>query len=176
MPRNVLNIILSVLAVVLLFIIIKSVKDPIDKQNEIDRVEAAIIFKLEEIKKAQMTYKDMNDTFASNFPDLIAGIKNGKLKLLKKLGGKNADTSDQVQVDTVVVNAFEETFEAGYPIDQLGKVPPSNEETFQMKSAIIDKNGIQIPVFEVIDPNPLNPKRTLKLGSLTDAIYTGSWK
>ena len=176
MSRNVINIILGVVAVVLLVLIVKTVKDPIDRQAKVDKTEAAVIAKLEDIKKAQMTYKDMNDTFASNFDDLIQGIKFGEVKILKKLGGKSADTLETIEVDTMRVSAFGNTFEEGYPIDKLGMVPPLNTEMFKMKSSIINKNGIDLPVFEVIDPNPINPKRTLKLGSLDDAVYTGNWK
>jgi len=176
MSRNIINIILSIVAVGLILLIVKTIKDPIDRQNEIDTTEKAVILKLEEIKKAQMTYKDMNDTFASNFSDLINGIKTGEVTLLKKLGGKSADTLDEIQVDTLFVSALTHTFEEGYPIDNLGKVPPSNSEEFIMKSSLINKNGIDLPVFEVKDPSPINSKRTLTLGSLNDAVYTGNWK
>lgn len=176
MSRKLINIILSVVAVVLLLLIIKTVKDPIDRQNEIDSTEAAVIAKLEEIKTAQMTYKSMNDSFASNFTDLINGIKNGQVTILKKLGGKSADTLDVIEVDTMYVDALSHTFEDGYDIDELGKVPPLNELDFEMKSSMINKNGIDLPVFEVTDPKPINPKRTLILGSMNDAIYTGNWK
>lgn len=176
MSRNIINIILGVIAIVLLVLIVKTVKDPIDKQAKIDKTEAAVISKLGDIKKAQMTYKEMNDTFASNFEDLIQAIKFGEVQILKKLGGKSADTLETIEVDTMWVSAFRHTFEEGYAIDQLGLVPPANKEKFQMRSSVINKNGIDVPVFEVIDPNPINPKRTLTLGSLDDAIYTGNWK
>lgn len=176
MLRNIINIILSVVAVALILLIIKTIKDPIDRQNEINSVETAVKAKLGDIKKAQMTYKDMNDSFATNFTDLINGIKNGQVTILKKLGGKSADTLDVVEIDTMYVDALTHTFDADYPIDYLGKVPPSNELDFIMKSSMINKNGIDLPVFEVKDPKPINPKNPLILGSLNDAIYTGNWK
>lgn len=176
MSRNVLNILLSVVAVILIFFIIKSVKDPIDRQNKIEKTEKAVIAKLEEIKKAQMVYKDINDTFANNFEDLIKTIKDGKVAVLKKLGGKAADTLSVIEVDTTFESALTQTFEVGYPIEDLGKVPPLNKENFEIRSKILDKGAFTVPVFEVIDPSPINPKRTLKIGSLDDAIYTGNWK
>ena len=176
MSRNIINIILSVVAVVLVLLIIKTIKDPIDRQNIIDSNEKAVIEKLGEIKKAQMTYREMTDTFASNFSELISGIKNGEVKILKKLGGKAADTLENIQVDTSFVSAMEHAFEIGYPIDDLGKVPPNNEKEFIMESSLINRNGIDLPVFEVKDPDPISSKRTLTLGSLDDAVYTGNWK
>ncbi len=176
MSRRLLNIILSVVALVLIVLIVISIKGPIDKLDKIDKVEGMVIAKLEDIKKAQMAYKEMNDTFASNFDDLIAGIKTGKIKKLRKLGDKFSDTLQNVKVDTVYLDAFEETFGKDYAIDLLGKVPPSNTYDFTLETNILDKSGIKVPVFQVSDPKPINPKRTLKLGSLSDAIYTGNWK
>ena len=176
MSRTALNIILSVIAVILVFLIAKSVMDPIKKQAEINRVEALVKNKLDEIKRAQFTYRDMNDTFASNFNDLINGLKNGKVAVLKKLGGKAADTLSNIQVDTAYIDAMEFTFEGEYDINNIGKVPPSNKNEFILKAKVIESQGIDLPVFIVKDPNPINPKDTLMLGSLQDAIFTGNWK
>lgn len=177
MSRSVVNILLSVLALVLIFLIVKSVIDPIKKQAEIERVEALVKSKLEEIKTAQFTYKEINDTFAGTFSDLIQGLKDGKVPVLKKLGGKAADTLSQIEVDTSYVNALEHAFgDQNYPIDLIGKVPPANEYDFIMKTRIIESKGLKLPVLMIKDPQPINPKDTLILGSLEDAVFTGNWK
>lgn len=176
MSKKLVNIILGVVALVLVILIVKSIKGPIDRKIEIEKVENLVKIKLGDIKEAQMVYKDMNDTFASSFADLIEGIKNGKIKRLRKLGGKGADTAETVEVDTMYVGALEETFGLNYPIDMLGKVPPSNKKEFLIETAILDKNGIKVPVFQITDPDPINPERALRIGSLQDAVYTGNWK
>lgn len=177
MSRTAINIILSVVALILVYLIVKSVVDPIKKQAKIDKVESLVKKKLEDIKAAQFTYRDMNDTFASNFNDLISGIKNGKVAVLRKLGGEAADTLNEVKVDTTYVSALEHAFaNESYPIDEIGKVPPSNEVLFTLESRVVAIKGLNLPVFRVKDPNPINPKDTLILGSLEDAIFTGNWK
>lgn len=176
MSRIVTNIILAILAMALVIAIVLSVKAPIDQKNEIEEVDAAVILKLEDIKRAQMTYKEMNDSFASSFEDLINGIRTGKVKTYRKLGGRAADTLQEVKVETIIVDAMTYTFNADYPLDLLGKVPPSNSYDFEMKVSRINQNNIDIPVFMVADPKPLNPLRTLTLGSLNEAKYTGNWK
>ncbi len=176
MSRKSFNIFLIVLALLISIIIIKSIKGPIEKQKQVDKIEAMVINKLEEIKKAQMAYKEITDTFANNFDDLILVIKKGKIKKFKKLGGKAADTMAIVKVDTLYVDALAETFGMDYNIDNLGKVPPMNQYLFKIEVGTLISNEIRVPLFQVTDPKPINPKRSLKIGSLTDAIYTGNWK
>jgi hypothetical protein len=62
-------------------------------------------------------------------------------------------------------------------------VPGSGGKQFEFFADKVERTQRQIPVFEIRDPNPINPKRrlnnkekALRIGSRTDSSTSGNWE
>jgi hypothetical protein len=124
-----------------------------------------------------MAYRDMKGYFAGDFDSLIYQFKHGKYTKIRSIGDLDKDSSAGLRIDTLYVNPIVEVFGSeDYPIEKIALVPPDDTAKFIINAKFVTKNNIEVPVFEVVDPHPYNKERTLKIGSLDDAIYSGNWK
>lgn len=172
-------IMLALLAVniVLGYLIYNTIIGDVRRQAEIESVDEQVIEKLKLIRDAQVAYRQINGKYAADFPTLINGIKNGKIAKYKKSGDKDKNPDAVVRIDTTYVDAMTEVFKTQeYPIENLGLVPPGDTATFKMEIGSVVKNDVKLPTFQVTDPHPFNPERTLQVGSLYDAIDFGNWE
>ena len=76
---------------------------------------------------------------------------------------------------------------AAYPVDSLRIIPFSDGNEFKMKAGVIEKNKVNVNVFEASAKfedvyNGLDTKNenidlkdVLKVGSMTEPITTGNW-
>lgn len=176
--EKILRIVLPLVIVLLSYLVYESVAKPVREQKKIARMEARIIEKLELIKTAQMTYRDKHNLFANDFDILITALKDEKMPLIKVIGDPE-DTLSTVVYDTSYIPLSEAAFgKTSVNLDSLPYVPFNPQGAkFLMAADTIEKNGVGgIPVFEVSDPKPYNKKRALKVGSLTEPVYTGNWE
>jgi hypothetical protein len=169
--------ILLIANIVVGLLIYRSVKDDVEYANKVYQIDKQVIEKLQEIQKAQMAYRDMKGHFADNFDSLIHQFKFGKYPKIRSIGDLDKDSTTGLRIDTLLVNPIVEVFgREDYPIGKLSLVPPADTAHFLINAKFIEKNNVQVPVFEVVAPHPYNKERTLKIGSLDDAIYSGNWK
>lgn len=179
MNSPIVKIILGIAVIVLAYTLYGVILEPIRYQAEVDRREAAIIERLNHVKNAQLSYKDVHGSFASNWDQLIASVKSDKLKILSMTGDPE-DSTSVVKVDTIYVSIMDQYFK-GVAVDSLRFVPFSETgDTFLINAGTIKKNDISVPVFEVTDPNPYSKKRVkeknpLRLGNMFEPVYTGNW-
>jgi hypothetical protein len=173
-------IVLAVLGVLNIFLIWKIydlVIGDVRMQQKTDKIDKMVIDKLSKIRDCQVAYRDMTGDYAKDFDELIKGIKDGKIKQFKSVGDKDKNPDLEVQIDTFYKDAMIEVFGTrDYPIENLALVPPHDTAVFLMETDYVEKNEVTLPVFQVVDPHPFNPDRTLKVGSLVDAIETGNWR
>jgi hypothetical protein len=175
--KTIVMLVLLVVNIGLAIGIYKLIIGDVRKQAKIEKIDDLVIDKLKVIRNAQVAYRQMNGKFAPDFPTLISGMKNGRVAEYKKSGDKDKDPNAIVRLDTIYTDAMEYVFKSyDYPVDKLGLVPPADTATFIMATGNITKNAVTLPTFEVKDPYPFNPSRTLKVGSLDDAIDFGNWK
>lgn len=176
MTKKILIVALLILNGIVGFLIYRSVKDDIDYANKVYQIDALVIERLQEVQRAQLAYRDMKGSFADNFDTLFHFFKNEKYMKIRSIGDLDSDSTSGLRIDTVYLDPIVEFFGAGFPIERIALVPPKDTAKFLIQAKFIDKNNIQVPVFEVVDPYPFNKNRTLKVGSLTDAVYSGNWK
>lgn len=178
---KILNIALLLIAVILAYFLYDMINAPIqfDKLRK-ERYEA-IRSKLEDIKTAQMAYKDIHREFAPSFDQLIQSIKNDSLMLIKVIGNPD-DTSQVVQRDTSYTLALNEIFGAGYPIDKLAFIPNTDNKKFELSAGEITSNNVKVKVFEVSTTNRIifsnvdekrfyEPEEKYVLGSMMEATF-----
>lgn len=162
--------------IVIAYLVYDTIATDVRRGKEIARIDKLVIDKLEMIRKAQLAYLNMKGQFAPDWETLINTFQNEKYPKIKKIGDADLDSTVVVKIDTIFVDPIVEVFGMQYDMSKIKFVPPADTAVFIMKAGLVNKNDIMVPVFEVVDPYPVNPKRTLQVGSMLDANYTGNWR
>jgi hypothetical protein len=189
---KILSVVFFLGALGLGFMLFKSVDNVMQEEKRIAALESRIIEKLQMLRDAQVAYNASNREYADNWDDLREFIQGGQIWLIEKKEttklleyGKEETT---VTIDTLgSVNVMDSLFnERRYPnfnLDNLHIVPGSGGVEFEFFSDMIERSGRDIPVFEIRDPAPINPKRrennnekALRVGSRTDSSTSGNWE
>ena len=81
-----------------------------------------------------------------------------------------------------IADILKQKYPANTDVARLPYVPGTNQK-FEIFADEIDRSGVTIDVFEVKDPNPINPERrrndnekALRVGSRTDVTIAGNWE
>ena len=187
--------------------IYSSINGPI-KFNQVknDRY-SEVIDRLKDIRNAQIAHKDVRGFYANNFDSLVSFIDTGIFTLIEKRDSSylqydrtyRIDMLKEVEiVDTLgFVSVKDSLFGENESYKMMARVPiEGTDSEFSIKSDIIDKNGYEVPVFEVkVSKNTLlfdqdqdlvkQENETVSvdgvngpeiiLGSLTNVSTNGNW-
>ena len=205
--KRIIESFLWVLILVFAYQVYNSINAPI-KFNEVKNERyLKVIDKLKDIRNAQIAYKSVNGVYADNFDGLIKFIDTAQYTLIQKRDSSymkynrvyRIDMLEEIVVidtlgfasvkDSLFGNSDRYKTMAQVPIDGIDK-------TFSIKADIIDKNGYNVPVFEVriskddvlFDQNKdlLKQEKALMsvdgvngpdlvLGSMTEVSTNGNW-
>ena len=160
--KTAIQIVLTAIAVIMVFLIFKSIKDPIEFEKAKDGRYNATIQKLKDIRKAEAAYKDVYGRYTGNWDTLINFVKHDSLRLIRRIGmltdsmieagmtEKTAIKQGKIIRDTIRVAAMDSLFGKNYPVDKLKYVPvPDTVAEFHLGAGIIATgSGIKVPVFE----------------------------
>lgn len=205
--KRIIESFLWVLILVFAYQVYNSINAPI-KFNEVkNKRYLKVIDKLKDIRNAQIAYKSVNGVYADNFDGLIKFIETAQYTLIQKRDSSymkynriyRIDMLEEIIVidtlgfasvkDSLFGNSDRYKTMAQIPIDGIDK-------TFSIKADVIDKNGYNVPVFEVriskddvlFDQNKdlLKQEKALMsvdgvngpdlvLGSMTEVSTNGNW-
>ncbi len=205
--KTIFQIILWIACIVLGYFIYRSVTGPIEfkkiKQERFNKV----ISVLKDIRNSQEAYKTVNGKFANDFNSLITFVDTGRYTITQQRDSSymefdktyGIDLLQEVTIiDTLGFIAIKDSlFKGDTRYKTMMNVPyAQNNETFEMKAAIIEKSGYKAPVFEVkVKKNIIlydQPKDLLarenvqisveevngteiKVGSLSEVSTNGNW-
>ncbi len=205
--KTIFQIILWIACIVLGYLIYRSVTGPIEfkkiKQERFNKV----ISVLKDIRNSQEAYKTVNGKFANDFNSLIAFVDTGRYTITQQRDSSymefdktyGIDLLQEVTIiDTLGFIAIKDSlFKGDTRYKTMMNVPyAQNNETFEMKAAIIEKSGYKAPVFEAKVKKDIilydQPKDLLarenvqisveevngteiKVGSLTEVSTNGNW-
>jgi hypothetical protein len=82
--KNLLKVLLGIIAIVLLIVNVRSILSPIEFEEVREKRDSAVIARLIDIKNAQVEYKGQYGRYTNNFDTLISFLKNYKLPVVKK--------------------------------------------------------------------------------------------
>ena len=205
--KRALELFLWILSIFFASQIYSSINGPI-KFNQIknDRY-TKVIDRLKDIRTAQIAHKDVNGFYANNFDSLVSFIDNGIFTLVEKRDSSYLEYNRTYRIDMLkeveivdtlgFVSVKDSLFGDNESYKMMAKVPiDGNESEFSIKADIIDKNGYQVPVFEVkvkkdivlfdqnkdlldqenkvISVDGVNGNEII-LGSMTDVSTSGNW-
>jgi hypothetical protein len=205
--KRIIESFLWALILVFAYQVYNSINAPI-KFNEVkNKRYLKVIDKLKDIRNAQIAYKSVNGVYADNFDGLIKFIETAQYTLIQKRDSSymkynriyRIDMLEEIIVidtlgfasvkDSLFGNSDRYKTMAQIPIDGIDK-------TFSIKADVIDKNGYNVPVFEVriskddvlFDQNKdlLKQEKALMsvdgvngpdlvLGSMTEVSTNGNW-
>lgn len=160
--KTVLQILLFIVAVVLAFLIYKSIQRPIEFEKAKKARYDVTIEKLKDIRKAELAYKEVYGKFTGSWDTLINFIMNESVITVRKVGELNDSMVEAgiterkalelglIVRDSLRVSALEAVFGTGYDAKNLRYVPVPGEPTeFKLGATIIiTGSGIGVPVFQ----------------------------
>ena len=205
--KRALELFLWVLPIFFASQIYSSINGPI-KFNQVknDRY-TKVIDRLKDIRSAQIAHKDVNGFYANNFDSLVSFIDNGIFTLIEKRDSSYLEYNRTYRIDMLkeveivdtlgFVSVKDSLFGNNESYKMMAKVPiDGTDSEFSIKADIIDKNGYQVPVFEVkvkkdivlfdqnkdlldqenkvISVDGVNGPEII-LGSMTDVSTSGNW-
>ena len=205
--RKIITYVLYFLSIILVFQIYNSIDAPIEFNKVKSERYQKVIERLKDIRNAQVAFKSVNGIYSDNFDSLVNFIETGQFTIIEKRDSSYMQYDrvyridmlrEVIVVDTLgFVSVKDSLFKNDNRYKDLALVPIDGiDEKFSIKADIIDKNGYNVPVFEVkvskdvilFDQNKdllMQEKETvsvdgvngpaLVLGSLEDVSTNGNW-
>ena len=205
--RKIITYVLYLLSIILVFQIYNSIDAPIEFNKVKNERYQKVIERLKDIRNAQVAFKSVNGIYSDNFDSLVNFIETGQFTIIEKRDSSYMQYDrvyridmlrEVIVVDTLgFVSVKDSLFKNDNRYKDLALVPIDGiDEKFSIKADIIDKNGYNVPVFEVkvskdvilFDQNKdllMQEKETvsvdgvngpaLVLGSLEDVSTNGNW-
>lgn len=160
--KTVLQILLSIVAIVIAFFIYKSIQSPIEFEKAKKVRYDATIERLKDIRKAEIAYKSVYGKFTGSWDTLINFLENESVISVRKIGEltdsmleaglteKKAIELGLIISDSIRVNAKDATFGSDFDAKSLKMIPiPGEPAEFSLGATVImTGSGIGVPVFE----------------------------
>ncbi len=170
-------------------------------QNKLDfmKIQAAregkVVESLKDIRKAQVSYKKLYGEYADSFDKLESHVKNDSMPVVKAIGSV-PDTLTELKAvqlgivtrDTIKISVRDTLFPSSFNVDSMRYVPYSGGQEFELQASEIEKNKLQVKVFEAFASNEkilngldlsevyVDLDEGLRVGSMTDPHTRGNWE
>ncbi len=187
-----LTFVFLLIAIGIGYYLINGIISTVEEEKRIAQIERRVIEKLRFIRDAQIAYRDTHGQFTSDWDKLISFIDTGKIYITQRreetilldYGAEETtifiDTLGSVSVrDSIYDNPVYQKFS----LNELMYVPITRSK-FEIFADKITRSGVDVDVFEVKDPTPINPARRgensikgpLRVGSRTEVTTAGNWE
>ncbi|HMQ60490.1 MAG TPA: hypothetical protein PKE06_07475 [Flavilitoribacter sp.] len=193
--RLVVNIVLLLIIVLLGWVLIQSIREPIAFQAERTKREDAVIERLRQIRTTQEMFRSIKGGFAPSFDSLIKVLSTEKFATIKVIGDPDdPNFTGTVQFDTIFTPAIDSIKRLGINLDSLRYVPyGENHATFDIQADTITYQSTNVPVVEVGVPREkfmgpykdkrfarydqkYDPKKPIKFGNMGAPNLSGNWE
>ncbi|HAH58498.1 MAG: hypothetical protein PHW35_04640 [Lentimicrobiaceae bacterium] len=199
MKSSILKVVLAIGIIVLAYFVYASIMEPIRFEKTLNQRNAKIVSHLKDIRSAQTLYKQFHNKYTSDFDTLIDFLRNGQIPIVKMVADPTDTTYTRTINDTIGYIAISDSLFSNRPnfkLDELPIIPYSDGKKFDMKTDMVDKGGVIVPVIEVVVPyevylsdldqqdvvnlaerqKAMNRYPGLVMGSLTEATTDGNWE
>ncbi len=163
--RRVIQVLFVLIIIILGYLIVESIMEPIRFNQEVEIREKATINRLIDIREAQKAYKDVYKRYTGSFDTLINFLRIDSFSVTKAIGEIPEEWLDEFGLDkarekaiaegvisreTTMVPVKDSLFSAGYPIDSLRYAPYTDNVEFHMESGeILTSSNLLVQVVEV---------------------------
>ena len=162
--RRVIQILFVLVIIVLGYLIVESIMEPIRFNQEVEVREQATIDRLIDIREAQKAYKDIYKKYTSSFDTLIAFVDTGNFTVVRAIGDIPEDWLDElgfeearqralnegvISRENTYVPVLDSLFHTGYATDSLRYVPFTDGVMFEMTSGeLLTSSNLTVQVVE----------------------------
>ena len=163
--RRIIQIVFVLVIIVLGYLIVDSIMEPIRFNQEVEVRERSTIDRLIDIRDAQKAYKDIFKRYTGSFDTLIAFLDTGSFAVVRAIGEIPEEWLDEmgfekarekaladgvISRETTKIPVMDSLFGVGYPIDSLRVVPYTENVIFSMESGeILTSSNLIVQVVEV---------------------------
>ncbi len=163
--RRVIQVLFILIIVVLGYLIVESIMEPIRFNKEVKVRETATIKRLVEIREAQKAYKDIYKQYTGSFDTLISFLDTSSFQVVKAIGDIPEEWLDKmgfekarnkaldegiISRDVTQVPVLDSLFGMGFNSDSLRYVPFTEGIQFEMESnEILTSSNLTVQVVEV---------------------------
>lgn len=156
-----IQVVLWVASIFFAYKIYDAVNGPIKFNQVKNERYATVIDRMKDIRIAQIAHKDVKGVYANNFDSLVKFIDEGIFTLIEKRDSSYLEYDRTYRIDmlreVVVIDTLgtvpvkDSLFGSSMRYKNLAYVPIEGvkDSTFSIKSEVINKNGYNVPVFEV---------------------------
>ncbi|MDR2424153.1 MAG: hypothetical protein LBD59_05450 [Prevotellaceae bacterium] len=151
--KTILQVVLGIVAIVLAYLFIDSMMEPIRFNNAVEHRKSLVIQRLKDIRDLEVAYKDRYGRFTGSFDTLVGFYKFDSLKIVKQVGSWDdslAVAKKLVYTDTIRIAVKDTLFRkyADFQIDSLPRVPIVGEQ-FELSALMFPSiSNVDIPLFE----------------------------
>ncbi|RLD49990.1 MAG: hypothetical protein DRI97_17495 [Bacteroidetes bacterium] len=162
--RRVIQILFVLVIIVLGYLIVESIMEPIRFNQEVETRERATIDRLIDIRDAQKAYKDVYKKYTASFDTLIAFVDTGSFTVVKADGDIPEEWLDELGFEKAREKALKEgvisrvnmhvpvldsLFNPGFATDSLRYVPFTEGVTFEMDAGeLLTSSNLTVQVVE----------------------------
>ena len=189
-----INLLLTALIFLLIYMIYTSIREPIAFQEEKGRRVDVVIARLKQIKTSQEIYRTIKGTFAGSFEELINVLKTEKIPFEKIENDPTDPTNEDKFIRSTSYSPAIDTINAmGINLDSIPFVPFTNGLKFEIAADTIEYQSTKVPVVQVGtkwktfmgefgDPKYkkydkyFDPEKLLKFGDMTTPNLNGNWE
>jgi hypothetical protein len=186
---KIFSIVFFVAAVVIGYFFVDSIAYDIQQEKKIKREEARVINKLKQIRSGMIAYQRVNGQYTSDWEKLINFIDTGDFYLTERsetiIPREYGGDSVVINIDTLGTIPVFDSLYSDIENFKLKNLPfkPGTKKKFEIFADKIIKGSVKVDVFEVKDPDPINPRRrednndkALRVGSRSEVTTTGNWE
>lgn len=150
--------------------------------QDLEAHDQEVIQSLKDIRTVQLGYRQTHGHFTAEVETLRHFVAHGHVPVVFLSSGGTPGTEASVH-DTAWVPAREQLFglataqqDRCFPFDPATfATVPGTGRSFILRAGTIDRDGMEVSVFEARDPEPWTTDDTLAVGSLKSASLEGNW-
>ena len=156
-----IQVVLWIASIFFAYKIYDAISGPIRFNQVKNERYARVINRMKDIRTAQIAHKDVKGSYANNFDSLVKFIDEGIFTLTEKRDSSYLEYDRTYRIDmlreVVVIDTLgfvpvkDSLFKKTDRYKKMAYIPINGiqDSMFQIKSKVINKNGYNVPVFEV---------------------------
>lgn len=190
--RLIINLLLLGLIVVLGWLLVSNIQEPIKFKAEKEKRESAVVSQLKDVRSTLEIYKAITGEYPKSFDTLKMVLKSGQIPLVQVYDDPNDPTGESYIYDTLYFSAIDSVKNLGISIDSLDLVPYGQGATFTIQADTVTYQSTLVDVVEVgvrrkvfmgpyADPrfgkydNSYDPNSIMKFGDMNAPNLSGNW-
>ena len=189
---------LALISIFIAFMIWDSIDSKMVLTESVEMRNKVVYEKLEQIRDAQVQYKKVRGTYAGSFGQLVDFLENDSVVLVKMEGelpdsllGRESVALEMgiIVRDTTRIPVRDQLFVDNFRsiVDSISYIPFSGGKEFTLAAGAVEKNKMQVPVFEVkaalidvynglkTDNEGYDMTEFIIIGSMEEPTTNGNW-